>query len=235
MQWRVTGNGNVEYSDRDAAHLFTDRGNRITFDREIVSDEDICLALVHAQSKYGKQLTLTGQDSVFTERMARLADDMGMTILNPELQITIEKHRNAKALKVIDTSAQASVITNNPAQQEDVPQVSLAMIAEPITQQSQTAVELLREKVLSIDPRAKFIIPDVTDDKRTYTGRVVAIINKNETQQPGFAQHIGRGLYALHPIDAPGDSNQGVIKVEYDNRQAIATVLKKEKVKGRNE
>ena len=235
MQWRVTGNGNVEYSDRDAAHLFTDRGNRITFDREIVSDEDICLALVHAQSKYGKQLTLTGQDSVFTERMARLADDMGMTILNPELQITIEKHRNAKALKVIDTSAQASVITNNPAQQEDVPQVSLAMIAEPITQQSQTAVELLREKVLSIDPRAKFIIPDVTDDKRTYTGRVVAIIIKNETQQPGFAQHIGLGLYALHPIKAPDDSNKGVINVKYDNGKAVTTFLKKEKVKGRNE
>ena len=170
-----------------------------------------------------------------TERMARLADDLGMTILNPELQMTIENHRNVKALKVIDISAQTSVITNNPAQQEDVPQVSLAMIVEPITHQSQTAVELLREKVLSMDPRAKFIIPDVTDDKRTYTGRVVAIINKNETQQPGFSQHIGRGLYALHPIAAPSDSNKEVINVKYDNGQVVATVLKHEKMKGRNE
>ena len=235
MQWRVTGNGNVEYSDRDATHLFTDRGNRITFDRVLVTDEDICLALIHAQHKFGKQLTLTGQDSVFSERMARLAEDMGMTILNPELQMTIENHRNAKALKVINTSAQASVMTIDPAQQEDMLQVSDAMVTELISQQSQTAVELLHAKVLSIDPRAKFIIPDIADNKRVYRGLVVATINKNETTQSGFAQHIGRGLYALHPIGAPNDSNKGVIKVKYDNGQAVTTVLKHEKAKGRNE
>jgi hypothetical protein len=235
MQWRVTGNGNVEYSDSNAAHLFTDRGNRITFDRAYVSDEDIRLALIHAQNKYGKQLTLTGQDSVFTERMARLADDMGMTILNPELQITIENHRNTKVLQKKETSADAIVIFNEPTQQEDMLQVSEAMVAEPITQQIQTTEELLRAKVLSIDPYAQFVLPDIADNKREYTGSVVATINKNETQQNGFAQHIGRGLYALHPIDASGDSNTEVIKVKYDNGQAIATVLKNEKMKGRND
>ena len=235
MQWRVTGNGNVEYSDSSATHLFTDRGNRITFDRVLVTDEDICLALVHAQNKYGKQLTLSGQDSVFTERMARLADDLGMTILNPELQMTIENHRNVKALKVIDISAQTSEMTNEPNQQEDNLQVSDAMVAQPITQQSQTVEALLRVKVLSIDPHAKFIIPNNADDKRVYQGLVIATINQNETTQSGFAQHIGRGLYALHPIEAPGDSNQGVIIVKYDNGQAVATILKNEKMKGRNE
>ena len=235
MQWRVTGNGNVAYSDSNAAHLFTDRGNRITFDRVLVSDEDICLALVHAQNKYGKQLSLTGQDSVFTKRMARLADDMGMTILNPELQMTIENHRNAKAQQIKETSADTIVMSNEPAQQEDMLQVSAAMVAQPISQQSQTSEELLRAKVLTIDPHAKFTIPDIADNKRVYTGLIVANINKNETTQLGFAQHIGRGLYALHSIDAPSDSNTEVIKVKYDNGQAIATVLKNEKMKGRNE
>ena len=235
MQWRVTGNGNVAYSDNHAAHLFTDRGNRISFDRAYVSDEDIRLALIHAQNKYGKQLTLTGQDSVFTERMARLADDLGMTILNPELQMTIENHRNTKALQIKETSAQASVMTIDPAQLQDMLQVSSAMVAQPMSQQSQTAEELLRAKVLSIDPHAKFIAPDIADSKRVYRGLVVATINKNETTQPGFAQHIGRGLYALHPIEAPGDSNNEAIQVKYDNGQAVATVLKHEKIKGRNE
>ena len=235
MQWRVTGNGNVEYSDSDAAHLFTDRGNRITFDRAYVSDEDIRLALIHAQNKYGKQLTLTGHDSVFTERMARLADDLGMTILNPELQMTIENHRNIKALNVIDISAQTSEMNNEPTQQEDNLQVSDAMVAQPISEQSQTVEALLRVKVLSIDPHAKFIIPDIADNERIYTGLVVATINKNETTQSGFAQHIGRGLYALHPIDAPGNSSQGIIKVQYDNGQVLTTVLKSAKMKGRNE
>jgi hypothetical protein len=235
MQWRVTGNGNVAYSDIDAAHLFTDRGNRITFDRVLVTDEDICLALIHAQNKFGKQLTLSGQDSIFSERMARLADDMGMTILNPELQLAIENHRNAKALQALNTRVHASIMTNDPAMQEDNLQVSVAMVAQPISEQSQTVEALLRVKVLSMDPHAKFIIPDNADDKRTYTGLVVALINKNETQQPGFAQHIGRGLYALHPIAAPSDSNTVVIKVIYDSGQAVATVLKHEKMKGRNE
>lgn len=93
MQWRVTGNGNVEYRDQDGGHLFTDRGNRLTFDRKRVSDDEIRLALAHAQQKFGLPLTLTGEDPVFTERMARLADDMGISILNPELRLVMENHR----------------------------------------------------------------------------------------------------------------------------------------------
>ena len=235
IQWRVTGNGNVEYSDSNASHLFTDRGNRITFDRALVSDEDICLAIIHAQNKFGKQLTLTGQDSIFTERMARLADNMGITILNPELQITIENHRNAKALQIKETSAHANVMTNDSAQQEDMLQASAAMIIQPTSQQSQTAEALLRAKVLSIDPHAKFITLDIADSKRVYSGLVVATINKNETQQPGFAQHIGRGIYALHLVEIPDYPNNAVLEVQYRNGQAIATVLKHKKMKGRNE
>jgi hypothetical protein len=235
MQWRVTGNGNVEYSDRDAAHLFTDRGNRITFDRVLVTDEDICLALVHAQNKYGKQLTLTGQDSIFTERMARLADDMGMTILNPELQMTIENHRNTKALQKKETSAHANVMINEPALQEDMMQASAAMVVQPNSQQIQTLEELLRAKVLSIDPDAKFIIPDIADNKRIYRGSLAASVIKGEATQSGFAQHIGRGIYALHLIETADYPNNPVLEVQYHNGQAVVTVLNNEKMKGRNE
>jgi len=93
LSWQVTGNGNVEYRDQAGLHLFTDRGNRVTFDRERVSDDEICLALAHAQQKFGLPLTLTGEDTVFTDRMARLADDMGIAILNPELRLVVENHR----------------------------------------------------------------------------------------------------------------------------------------------
>ena len=96
MKWLVTGNGNIEYRDQAGVHLFTDRGNRVTFDRERVSDDEIRLALAHEQQKFGLPLTLTGDDPVFTQRMARLADDMGISILNPELQLVIENHRLAR-------------------------------------------------------------------------------------------------------------------------------------------
>ena len=235
MHWRVTGNGNVEYSDSNATHLFTDRGNRITFDRALVSDEDICLALVHAQNKFGKQLTLTGQDSIFTQRMARLADDMGITILNPELQITIENHRHAKALQIIESSAHTTVLIHDPAQREDMLQVAEAKVIEPTSQQSQTAEALLRAKVLSIDPHAKFITPDITDYKRIYRGPLAALVIKGEATQPGFAQHIGRGLYALHLIEAADYTNNALLEIQYHNGQAVVAVPKHEKMKGRNE
>ena len=91
--------------------LFTDRGNRVTFDRVRVSDDEIRLALVHAQQKFGQQLTLTGDDPVFTERMARLADDMGMTILNPEMQPVISAHRAALACQAPSVAPPLSLKT----------------------------------------------------------------------------------------------------------------------------
>lgn len=96
IQWRVTGNGNVEYSRNDGQHLFTDRGNRVTFDRMRVTDEEIKLALIHSREKFGRQITLTGEEPIFVARMARLADDMGLKILNPELQSVVQSHREAK-------------------------------------------------------------------------------------------------------------------------------------------
>lgn len=96
IQWRVTGNGNVEYSRGDGQHLFTDRGNRVTFDRMRVTDEEIKLALVHSREKFGREITLTGEEPVFVERMARLADDMGLKVLNPELRPIIQAHQEAK-------------------------------------------------------------------------------------------------------------------------------------------
>lgn len=96
MSYRVTGNGNVQYFDVREAHLFTDRGNRLTFDRKLVTDDELRLALLHAREKFGNKLTLTGEDPVFTARMARMADDLGIGILNPELRSTIDAHRADK-------------------------------------------------------------------------------------------------------------------------------------------
>ena len=87
----------IEVLDEAGNRLFTDRGNRLTFDRVLVTDNDISLALLHAQQKFGRQLTLNGDDPVFTARMARLADDIGIVVLNPELQNCIQEHRRLKA------------------------------------------------------------------------------------------------------------------------------------------
>lgn len=119
MAWHVTGNGNVHYRDQAGSHLFTDRGNRVTFDRERVTDDEIRLALAHAQHKFGLPLTLTGDDPVFTQRMARLADDMGISILNPELQQVVQDHHIARrALRVALVSAAPDQLVAQEAQPE---------------------------------------------------------------------------------------------------------------------
>ena len=89
----------TEHKNDAGDHLFTDMGNRVTFDRELVTDDDIRLLLAHGQQKFGNELTLTGDDPRFRERMARLADDMGLTVLNPELQDAIQNHRTNKTLQ----------------------------------------------------------------------------------------------------------------------------------------
>lgn len=222
MQWRVTGNGNIEYSDRTGEHLFTDRGNRVTFDRARVTDEEIRLALVHAQQKFGNKLTLTGQDPIFTERMARLADDMGIGILNPELKETIAIHRKLR-IQAMPTPG----IAIKP--QELIK--TFETVSEPLP--VQTPEEQLKSKVLSIDPRAQFEEVDTTDSQRLYAGPVAA--ESDNKEQALFVQRTGRGLYVIHAIKPPDNHNEANIEIRYRNGQAIMAIPSQHKDKGRNE
>lgn len=247
IQWHVTGNGNIEYS-QDGGHLFTDRGNRITFDRVRVSDGEIRLALIHAQQKFGNQLTLTGNDPDFIIRMARLADEMGMTVLNPELQLMIANNRASRELQItlapqvqtpqeiamlnefIINSAQAEPLLQEPEESGEEIQIQSETPA-PAQTSDQVAQDRLRAKILSIDPHAKFVIPDSADSHTSYDGPVAAI--HDETQ--GFAQRIGRGIYAIHTTSAPENHNNTNIEVRYRNGQPITTIPDHQKGKGRSD
>ena len=70
--------------DKKGCPLVTDRGSRLTFDRVLVSEDEIRSALMLAREKFGEPLTLTGRDPVFRKRMSRLAADMGIRIKNPD-------------------------------------------------------------------------------------------------------------------------------------------------------
>jgi Relaxase/Mobilisation nuclease domain/Large polyvalent protein-associated domain 7 len=196
IQWRVTGNGNVAYSDQAGEHLFTDRGNRVTFDRAHVTDADIRMALAHAQQKFGNQLTLTGDDRLFSERMARIAEDMGMAVLNPELQTAISSHKTHRVRQAA-AAVDASVIEE-----------AGAAPTEAQTQQ-RTPQEKLQAMVLAIDPLATFVTPAQT---AKYVGKVAATLG--EAGQ-GFAQHTGRGVYVLHKHNPPHSKTDVVVEVRY--------------------
>ncbi|NOT20611.1 MAG: relaxase/mobilization nuclease domain-containing protein [Sideroxydans sp.] len=226
IKWYVTGNGNVAYSDQNGGHLFTDRGNRVTFDRVFVSDDDIRLALIHAQQKFGNELTLTGDDPVFNVRMACLADDMGMSILNPNMQQVIANHRSERVMKTTPPapteptpSEEVVVPSNYPAQGEGLRQESeLAnQLDLPASQ------ERLCAMVLAIDPRAEFVIPDISLCHTIYSGPVVATYTA-EDPALGFAQHLGRSVYALHPTNAPEHPKNTSLEIQYREGLPIVTI-----------
>ena len=225
VQWRVTGNGNVEYSKSDGAHLFTDRGNRVTFDRERVTDQEIQLALVHSREKFGQRVTLTGDDPVFVERMVRLADDMGLTIINPELQAAVQAHRAAKKEAAGDAArreylrerAESEPHRDSRAVDAAAPAATPAATAMPIPRPVEPEVPLrgedrLRAMVLAIDPRAKFHAADANDVARRYVGPVAAFL---EGDTPMFAQHIGRGDYVIHRHMHPTTDATQIAAVRY--------------------
>jgi len=84
--WLAQERAPVQHRDSNGTHLYTDRGTRLSFDREFVSDDEILAALNHAADKYGQPLSLTGECKVFTARMARVATMHDIEIHNPELQ-----------------------------------------------------------------------------------------------------------------------------------------------------
>jgi hypothetical protein len=68
----------IAHCDDAGNHQYTDRGGKLTFDREHVTDTEIHVALLAAEEKFGGPVKLLGDDQVFTDRMARIADEMGM-------------------------------------------------------------------------------------------------------------------------------------------------------------
>ena len=251
MQWRVTGNGNVEYSDKSGVHKFTDRGNRITFDRVHVTDEEIRYALMHARQKFGNQLTLTGDDPVFVARMACQASDMGIQILNPELQVVIAGYRHqceldyAEELRALSVPHESmEVITqaksNEPAQREgliDDVQLSEQSASLPIgAPVEQTPQERLRTLVLAIDPLAEFVMPDSEVVHVQYHGPIaVTLPTQLGNLSHGFAQHLGRGVYALHLIPVPENHNEASLEVHYRDGQLVSCAPENGAGKGRGE
>lgn len=263
IQWRVTGNGNIEYSRNDGQHLFTDRGNRVTFDRMRVTDQEIKLALVHSREKFGRQLTLTGDDPVFVERMARLADDMGLKILNPEIQPVIQAHRDARkqaAGQVAKQSAGHSLKANAAAPsaraQEEAGRAPESAKASDIAGKNTVPVESMggavRDSLEALQPtepvqpaadeerlRAMVLAIDpramfeVADPADEARMYVGPVASGMEDAQPMFAQHLGRSRYVIHYQAAPAGHDDQIIEVRYRGGRATVNFAQQDKGQSR--
>lgn len=220
MSYRVTGNGNVKFYDIADNHLFTDRGNRITFDREHVTDKELRLALLHAREKYGNKLTLTGEDPVFLARMAKMADDLGMTVINPELRPIIAAHQAQKALakpkshiskttvpapsptattKAPESTDQQQIPATQPEPEKITSAVAPVATTAPALAQEMSDEqqhEYLRQEILKAHPRAQIVLAD----RKKSVPHVGPIVSATAN---AFIQKTGRSLYTLHPKPLP--------------------------------
>lgn len=224
MTYRVTGNGNVKFFDPAERHLFTDRGNRLTFDRALVTDDDLRLALLHAKEKFGNRLTLTGDDPVFTARMAKMADDLGLVVLNPELRPLIAEHRTQKASPAVASPSKTPWPITPPL---DTPQPvptplppstpSTAPSAPTPALPPETATERIRQTILAEHPRATFITIH-QDRAEPVIGRLVAV------GPDAFAQRVGPNAYAIHPYPLPAtiaQQDKNPIHIEYRHGRPV--------------
>lgn len=107
LQWQVTSNGSIRYTKVQGDPLFTDRGNRVTFDRRLVSDDELRLTLLHAREKFGSSIVLAGTNAAFTERMVKVAAELGLQVKNPELRALWEKHADQTASQAKGTKTRA--------------------------------------------------------------------------------------------------------------------------------
>lgn len=206
LLWSVTGNGNVQYTRQGGAAAFNDRGNRVTFDRVLVTDEDILLALVHSREKFGRTLTLTGSDPVFLQRMAKLADDLGIKVLNPDLQGVIAVHREER-----HTNFAEALMADARA--------AVAATFETNALGPSTAVERVQGMVLSIDPHAHFV--DAKEAALRSTRLVGNVVATLEESGGLVAQHIGRHRYVVHALALPpGLADGELLTVEYQGGAA---------------
>lgn len=83
--------------NQEGLPVFTDRGDRATFDRVIVSDASIRSALLHAKENLGEPLQLFGDDPVFVDRMARIASEMGLKTERSGTRSGLQESRDVKS------------------------------------------------------------------------------------------------------------------------------------------
>ncbi len=110
----------------------------------------------------------------------------------------------------------------------DMKAIEIEKTETPEFKREELSVEQkLRNAILEIDPDAAFEIPVFTDEKKTYTGPVIAVLNSVDDLM--FAQHVGRSNYVLHPIEAPANAKNKNIDVKYNDGKPVITLQNQEK------
>lgn len=92
LTWRVSSHGTVVYSLDRTRTAFIDAGPKLNFGNAAVADDELKAALMYATDKWRGTLRLNGGDLVFRERVARMAADMNIQMLDEDLRQVQRQH-----------------------------------------------------------------------------------------------------------------------------------------------
>jgi hypothetical protein len=162
----------------------------------------------------------TNDDPANPRNSSVVTTDNGHSTNGEILRTDRKRGRVGKASKLDGLSLNIETVILNPITPDIAPII-------------QTPEERLQAKILSIDPRAKFVIPDPLNNHRLYIGQVIASLDTSDGTEIGFAQRTGRGTYTLHMSIVPENHRDTSVEVRYHDRQAVATIPDRPKEKGR--
>jgi hypothetical protein len=214
--WKVSRNGTVAYNFKSGETGFIDAGEKLVFGRAQVSDEALALTLQYAKDKWRGEFCMAGGDAVFRARVARMANQLGIALANPDLKAL---HAQYKA------SAPQPVEAPQPAVSQAIEKLSV----QPIAATPATKLPTLEAMLRTRDPEAD-IQPAITQRNR-YVGKIIA--QDGQT----FAQSVGKGKIVIHDkkpfAEGSIEIGKSIIIAYQSGKATIAARKTKSENKGR--
>ncbi len=157
LVWKVHRNGNVAYNFKTGESGFVDAGERLLFDRAVVSDEALALTLQYAYDKWGGALNIKGGDVNFKIRAAKLAAELGITLSDPSTKNIQRAHISRRS-----SVATAPTVDNDKALNQQLrEQFPGAAIEHAVTRSSKYVGKIIAENqkyIVQVTALGKYIL-----------------------------------------------------------------------------
>lgn len=205
----------------DGRPAFADNGDNISWDRALVDDDALRLSLRHAAEKWGRKLTVNGGDTAFQQRLARAAKDLGLEIINVQIQTNAT---SAPASTIKDIIVPITPVREIEAQQPVHPIIPIPL---PTTvtggggRAGANPMEELVSNIRSQHPDATIITHDPANTK-SQNGIIIA------SNTDYVAQQIAKDKIIIHHRSAmkqaAGDGQDVSVKYGKDGKAKVTQI-----------
>ena len=209
LVWQVARTGKVIYSFKNGGAGFTDDGDKLSFGRKEVTDEALAMSLQYAAEKWGNKIRISGGDEVFKERAAKLALQLGIEVLNPELRHVQQpiKQPVVQAKPTVQKIETQAALPTSEIQTSDI-EVSY-----------RAAVDFVSKRDTSLTP--------INLKSGRYSGDVLKLTSHHLVQSVGQGEMV---IHARADLGTQDNQMQGRVSIQY--RDGKGSVKARENTKG---